>query len=363
MRFISAMTIACVLACPVIPAWAGGAPAAAIADGGMIWLEPFSYMQMRRMREKMKKLAAERKQTGAPGREKTGAGGRPSGRPSGGYSTKIIHLRDGAFPPGGPVRHKRFTPAPHKPPAGAVKDVMWLEKPDRGILEINPQKRRNKATANYKTAQGGDYRIVAYRNAGLQNGRPTHLFGFYEFMAHGDKPGLKQPSPETRAGYFKGRPEFEISRDYEDEGERYRSRAGNTARLTVSFRGRRLQGVPVTLITAQGWRQTQSTDENGMAVFTLIKEDFPDGKTDKRKSSLYIARASYLAPPPGSGGADMSRGARYTATMSIRVSPSAYEWESRSTAYLVTIFTLGAAGTAIAVRRRRKKIKPARNGK
>lgn len=363
MKSLSRIAFLTLTACLAAPALAGSPQRGAFAESQMIWLEPFSYMQMRRMREKMKKMAAERKPDRSTSPKSRGSEGKPSGRPSGGYSMKIIHLRDGPYPPREPVMHGRMPPIPHKKRKSKVQDVMWLEKPDREILAIDPRRRRNKATANYKTAQGGNYRIVAYRDAGMQNGLSTHLYGFYEFMAHGDKPGLKQPSVEERAGYFKGRPEFEITREYEDEGERYRSRTGNMARLVVSFRGKPLSGIPVTLITSQGWRQTKSTNDDGMAVFTLIKEDFPEGKVDKRKSSLYIARASYLASRRGKEGTGADGSAMYTASMSIRVSPSAYEWESHSTAYLVTIFTVGAAGTAIAIRRRRKKMKPARNGK
>ena len=362
MKSIGTIAIACSLACLAAPALAGGPPPGSEPER-MIWLEPFSYMQMRKMRERMKKMPAAR-QTRPPGRPGAGKpSGRSSGRPAGGYSARIIHLRDGAYPPRKPVLHGRKPSLRHRKTIGAVRDVMWLEKPDNEILAIDPRKRRATTTGNYKTAYGGDYRIVAYRDAGVSEGRRTHLYSFYEFMAHGDKPSVRSRSQIERAGYFKDRPEFEITRIYDNHDERYRSRSGNRARLTVSFRGVPLTGEPVTLITSQGWQQTRRTDKNGEAVFTLIKEDFPRGGVDKRQSSLYLARASYLAAEPGELKGRPYDKALHVATMLIRVSPSAFEWESRSAAYLIAMFTIVAAGAVIAVRRRRKRLKPARNGK
>lgn len=255
-----------------------------------------------------------------------------------------------------PIRHARKA-------TGAVKDFMWLEKPDHEILAIDPRQRRNKTTGNFNTAFGGDYRIVAYRDAGVRAGRHTHLYSFYEFMAHGDKPSLKKPAAEARAGYFEGSPEFQITRIYAQESERYRSRTGNKARLKVLYRGKPLSNKQVTMTTSLGWRQDLTTNDIGEAVFTLIKEDFPDGGVDKRKSSLYVARASHIVPVAGELGGTSYEASQYVATISIRVAPSALDWESQSTAYLVTFFTVGAAGTAIAIRRRRKKTKPARSNK
>jgi len=362
------------MACLATPLMAGGPPPGAggpPSGGGeppMIWLEPFSYTEMREMRERMKKMAAERPPRAAArsGRGAPNGSRSSSGRPAGGFRSRIIHLRDGAYPPAGPVRHARRPGGAGRPgkPGVAARDVMWLEKPDNEILAIDPRKRRNTTTGNYKTAFGGDYRIVAYRDAGRKAGRPTRLYGYYEFMAHGDKPSAKQARVEqARAGYFGERPEFEIIRSYDKPDERYRSRTGERARLSVLFRGKPLMGKPVTMITSQGWKQTRRTNDKGEAVFTLIKEDFPKGGVDKRKSSLYIARATHVAPASDPAGSGEVQEALHVATMSIRVAPSALEWESHSTAYLATLITLASAGFAIAIRRRRSKQKNGRGRK
>lgn len=361
MKSFIAMSALALAICLPGQALAGGAAQGEAQQ--MIWLEPFSYMQMRQMRQKMRELPARSNRSNAA--VKTGRpSGRPaSGRPPGGYSARIIHLRDGAYPPAAQPMHEGMPPISHARPAGAAGTSMWLEKPDHEIIAIDPSKRRKRTTGNYRTAYGGNYRIVAYRDAGVSGGVRSHLYSFYEFMAHGDKPPFKRTSAQERAGYFAGRPEFEIRRIYPNDSERYRSRTGNKARLIISYRGKPLAGKPVSLTTGQGWHQTRTTDANGQAEFTLIKEDFPEGGGDKRRSSLYLAQASHQAAQKGQLGDQSFEQALHVATMSIRVSPSALDWESRSMAYFLSVFTIGGAGFAIAIRRRRKRRKNGGNGK
>lgn len=254
------------------------------------------------------------------------------------------------------VRGGDFPPGPSQADnAGIAGTQFWLEKPDNSVMSLGLDKKRGGYKVSYATGQGGHYRIVGYNGNEVRNGSRLHLFSFYEFMAHGDKP---QPQPGERGdrrGYLDGRPVFELTRVYDSERGRFRSRAGDRAVVRVLFRGQPASDVPVTLTTARNWSKTARTDASGNAEFTLIKDVFQDGPFDKNRSSLFMLKAEHTEPATGQISGIGFEQERYVATLSFPVYPDSGEWESKRMAFLVAFATMLAAATAIGINRSRNR--------
>ncbi len=336
------------------------------AHNQMIWLEPLTYQQMLEMMNKAKEMAAKAQQSKRPSNS-----GKPQGKPAakengkkkswsggGGERMRRIYLRSGAFP-----ANKRAawggkkTSGRPKMASNASGSVVWLERSDNTVQGLKVKQRRGSTSAEYKSDDGGWYRIYAYNDLGVQDKVWVNLFSYYSFMSHGDKPEKKTPKPMVGAGYFDGHPELELKQVHVDGKPAYRSYVGENVRVRAIFRGMPVEGARMVMTTEQGWRQSKTTDANGEAEFTLIKEDFPEGGVDRRKSELYMISLKHEVPNSGKyRGAEYER-ERYVATMPFRVSPDKDEWQIQYLAYLAAIITIVGTGVAIAIRRRRRKFK------
>ncbi len=343
-------------------------------QGQMLWLEPLSYQQMLEAMEKAKEMAAKGQMgkrpsnTGSPSKpEQKNAGKKEEKKRSwggGGERLRRIYLRSGAFPAKKNMMKSGSWSGSRAKSGGMPKmkgdtsgSVVWLERSDNTIQGIKVKQRRGSTVAEYSANDGGWYRIYAYNDLGVRDKTWVNLFSYYSFMSHGDKPEKKTAQPMVGAGYFDGHPEFELKRIYVDGKPSYRNSVGDTVRVRALFRGWPLEGGHMVLTTEQGWRQYQTTDENGEAEFTLIKEDFPEDGVDRRKSELYMISMQHNVKSSG-----IYRGAsydkeRYIATMPFRVSPDSDEWQIQYLAYIVAMVTIVGSGVAIAIRRRRRRAK------
>jgi len=328
----------------------------------MIWLEPMTYREMREMREKAREMA--RSQTDdRPGAKqsdvKKAAGEEKRKRSWSGSGQRLrrIYLRSGSFPAQKRKMRSSRRPGgqPHKMESNASGSRVWLERPDNTVKSIEVKQRRSAFRAEYPADAGGWYRVFAYNDLGVRDNSRVHLFSYYNFMSHGDEVDEKERQPAHREGYFEGKPELELVRVYEDGEERYRNYAGQTIRVRALFRGKPVVGRHIVLTTLQNWRQAQTTDENGEALFTLIKEDFHEDGVDRRKSELYLLQLEHRIEHDGENQGAAYGSERYIATLPFRVSPAKDDWQSQRMAYLAAIITIVGAAVAIAIRRRRRK--------
>ncbi|MCP4128621.1 MAG: DUF4198 domain-containing protein, partial [Gammaproteobacteria bacterium] len=304
----------------------------------MIWLEPLTYQQMREMRDKAMQMAPKstknKRPSGAEQAERKTAdkdGAKKRSWDSDGPRLRRIYVRSGAFPTkkgmmmggrmsarqqrkmetgrmaaGQPGKmksgqmsagqmHKMDTGQmaggkPRKMGSNASGSGVWLERPDNTIQGFEVKQRRSSFRAEYPADDGGWYRIFAYNDLGVRDNRRVYLYSYYSFMSHGDEADEKSPQPVLRQGYYAGKPEFELVRIYADGEGRYRNHVGQKIRVRALFQGKPVTGKRMVLTTVQGWRQVQTTDANGDALFTLIKEDFHEDGFDRRKSELYLLR-------------------------------------------------------------------------
>lgn len=230
-----------------------------------------------------------------------------------------------------------------------------LEDPDGSIKGLDLIKGADSYMVAAPNKNGGWYRLTAYNDYGVKNGNRFHLFSQDSFLNHSDEVKRDKTEKVECAGFYKGRPTFEIVRIMEDIRQQYRVEEGDELRVKVLLKGKPLKDVDITLITEKKWRQTIKTDDNGEALFTLIKETFPQGKTDKTKTEKYLLLAEYSVDNPGNYNGQAYEKERYAATMPLRVYPSSLDWESKSTGYLVVMFTILIVSGAAAIRRKRRR--------
>ncbi|MEJ2117960.1 MAG: hypothetical protein P8Y36_08690, partial [Alphaproteobacteria bacterium] len=103
----------------------------------------------------------------------------------------------------------------------------WLELPDNRLMPLKLRKKRGRYRLDCPYGTGGVYRLISYNGDHVQNGVRQHLYAYYSFMAHGDKPDKKPRKHSFRPGFQGGKPKLEIVRFYDRERHRYRSRAGH----------------------------------------------------------------------------------------------------------------------------------------
>ena len=250
-------------------------------------------------------------------------------------------------------KRMKMRPESHTRDNAPANAVYWLETPDSAIHPIDT---KTPGKMNFPAPQWGLHKIFAYLDAGVKANLRRKHFAFYSFYSHGDEANQKPHPVLNGGGYWQGNPEFNLTRIYENDQQRYSSQTGQRAVFQVSLHGAPLKDVCVVMVTQKGWRNAKKTDEKGRVSFFLIKENNTEGGwRSRRRAEKYLVVARHEAAHAGELNGQIYADTRYQATMSLRVRPSQLEWESKSTAFLMAGFTIVAAGAAIAIRRRRRR--------
>jgi hypothetical protein len=304
----------------------------------MIWLDRLSWEEMISVFKKKARV------TGSGNKSMKDLKNRKKGKNKGSsFMNQMFYLYAGSFPD--KEKKSDYLKNTHfrlEDPDGSMKGLVSIRGPDSYMVAA-PNK------------NGGWYRLTAYNDYGVKNGNRFHLFTQDCFINHSDRVKREKTEKLEWPGFYKGRPIFEIVRITEDEGQQYRVEEGDELRLKVLLKGEPLKGVNITLITEKKWRRTIKTDDNGEAFFTLIKETFLQGKTDKTRTHRYLLVTEYSVGSPGNYNGQAYENERYVATMPLRVYPSSLDWESKSTGYLVVMFTILVVSGATAIRRKRRR--------
>ena len=198
--------------------------------------------------------------------------------------------------------------------------------------------------------------MFAYNDMGVKDGSRVHLLSHLTYFSHGEHADEKDAPTVEGPGYYQGRPVLELERLCANHRECYRTVTGKNLRVQASFKGQPLANTMLTMTTEKGWRQTKRTDAHGKASFVIIKEDFPE-KADRRKSEDYLVTLEHTTHEMGMLNGQHYHGERYIATLPLRVFPSRLDWESRSVSFLVLAGVIIVAGGAIAIRRKRRRLK------
>ena len=136
--------------------------------------------------------------------------------------------------------------------------------------------------------------------------------------------------------------------------------SGDTLKFTILAQGKPIEGIPVTMLTQQGWLKSVMSDANGQVSFTLIRDNFPawyDLRRRIRETFVVVADRGWAE----NGAADGEKYAmvRHQATLSGRYSLSPRDYTSYAYGLGITIFVVTFSGLAIYLYRRRR-IRPFR---
>ncbi|GEM_PF-2119449 len=373
---------------------------AAVTGDIPMWIESMSWDEIRAQRAKMKAAMEasgkreENRSSEWKGRDQAGSAkkGNEKKRKTSSYMRRTYYIRSGAFPmlsggimsmksdgmghvsmkhvakpqsndhermSHGAVDHGAMSVSGRlesgRPQTSMNNTVLWVTFPDTTVKAHKPKQRGKTSTVSFPSGDGGWYRLFAYNDLGVRDGTWVQLMSHGAVFAHGDEPDERKQDAPTGPGLFEGRPILEIERLCHDHDACYRAHTGHRLHVRANFKGNKLVNTPVTLTTGQGWSQSKRTDANGEAVFTLIKEDFPD-EIDTRKSEMYLLTLEHVVEEMGMLGDEHFHNQRYVATYPLKVYPSRLDWESQTVGFYSLGGVVLVAAGAIAVRRRRRRL-------
>ena len=145
------------------------------------------------------------------------------------------------------------------------------------------------------------------------------------------------------------------------EGLFTRINYGDEITFQVLKAGKPVQNARVTFTSGQGWSNSAQSDEDGQAVFTVIRDYYP-GRWElfeKRHRETYLVSASFTTPDSGEQAGGKYASIRYTATLSGAYYPGMADYESYSSGLMIGMAGLVLTGGSVYLFRRRR-VKPFR---
>ncbi len=139
-----------------------------------------------------------------------------------------------------------------------------------------------------------------------------------------------------------------------------RMKSGDKVAFRVHYEGHPAVGADVSLTTQAGWTKRMQTDENGRAVFELIRDYYPAWNDfDKRHYESFLVTAEYRTELQGELNGTPFREARYRATLPGTFYPSELEYSSYLIGLLVTFAAaaLTAGGVFLFRLKRRRAVR------
>jgi len=143
-----------------------------------------------------------------------------------------------------------------------------------------------------------------------------------------------------------------------DEGCMARLVWGDVVNFLVLSFGKPVAGVPVTMITQEGWRNTVVSDKTGHASFTVIRAYFPKWfEFKKYHTDTFLTVAEMDTDEAGELGGERYTSAHYVTTLPGKYRPSPYDYRSYAWGLGIALFVIVFGGLAVYLYRRRR-LKP-----
>jgi len=152
---------------------------------------------------------------------------------------------------------------------------------------------------------------------------------------------------------------LEIIREHKkDEGCMARLVSGDVVTFVVLSFGKPVAGVPVTMITQDGWRNSVVSDATGHASFTVIRSYFPKWLEFKKyHTDTFLTVVELDKAEAGELNGESYTSAHYVATLPGKYRPSPYDYRSYAWGLGIALFVIIFGGLAIYLYRRRR-LKP-----
>lgn len=280
-----------------------------------------------------------------------GAGGRPTGTGMAeggkdGMPTKRVWLRAGGSP-------KTARPA-------TAEESALVQGPDGKTSEIAAEPHGGPYNVKFPTPAQGSYNIYFSRRALSQDTLNVSLAKaevMSASMGHGTS---KDAAARLVVPRTESRMPAEIVRERKDKETPFtRLNYGDEIAFQILRGGKPVQNARVTFTSGQGWSNSVQSDEDGRAVFTLIRDYYPDDWNlfDKRHRETYLVAASFSTPEAGEYQGGKYASTRYTATLSGAYYPGMADYESYSSGLMVGMAGLLFTGSSVWLYRRRR-VKP-----
>lgn len=152
---------------------------------------------------------------------------------------------------------------------------------------------------------------------------------------------------------------LEIVREHKPDEKLFtRMVSGDRIGFTVHRLGKPVPGVPVIMLTQQGWQRKAVSDENGRVEFTLIRDYFPAWNDFKRrtKETFVVVAETEVAESGTRQGQEYTKVA-YQATLSGKYLPSPHDYKSYAWGLGIAVFVFAFGGLGVYLYRRRR-VKP-----
>lgn len=239
---------------------------------------------------------------------------------------------------------------------GAIEAELYLLDANLNTTKAAESKKAGCKSVTFEMPDNGYYNLF-YTDKKVDDGTLYLSTAKYEYMRFNHSNDAVYDEEKMSAHTIKEVP-FDILR-LREEGETFFHRlySGDKMRVKVLLEGKPLKGADLTLSTKSGWSKTVKTDKEGIAVFVLLKDYFPEWeKFDKRHQNKFLLTASYTQESKGEYDGEAYENIKYTATY-----PSLYYPEESG--YVSYAYGLLAATTAMLIsgfiiywyRRRREK--------
>lgn len=134
--------------------------------------------------------------------------------------------------------------------------------------------------------------------------------------------------------------------------------SGDTLQFTVLGGGQPLAGVPVIMLTQQGWQKKAISNEQGIVEFTLIRDYFPAWNDFRRRTKeSFVLVADREVAEAGTLQGSAYKKVHYQATLSGKYAPSPNDYKSYAYGLGIAVFVLAFGGLGVYLYRRRR-VKP-----
>jgi len=175
----------------------------------------------------------------------------------------------------------------------SIDAELYLLDANLETTKLAPSKEDGCKSVSYKMPDNGYYNLF-YLDKTVQDNTLYIKTAKFENMRFNHSNDAIYDEEKMSAHSIKEVP-FDILRLRED-GETFYHRlySGDKIRLKVLLNSEPIEGVTLTLSTMTGWSKTLKSDKDGLVVFTLIKDYFPEwNKFDRRHKSKFVLFANY----------------------------------------------------------------------
>lgn len=230
---------------------------------------------------------------------------------------------------------------------GAIDAELYLLDANLNTTKAAESKKAGCKSVTFEMPDNGYYNLF-YIDKEIQDNTLYIKTAKYEFMRFNHSNDAVYDKEKMSAHSIK-EAAFDIVRLREDDETFYHNLySGENLRVQALLDGKPVEGADITLSTKTLWSKSIKTDKNGVAVFTLLEDYFPEwNKFDKRHKSEFLLHASYTKEEKGALNNTPYEKIKYSATYPSYYYPGSSQYSSYAYGLSAAILAMIASGFAI----------------